>query len=62
MNAEAERISYRSGGPQAKRRIRNYLLVPSFQLKYTSMVVGVNGAIAAAPCSASRPTNLLDRL
>ena len=47
MNAEAERISYRSGGPQAKRRIRNYLLVPRFQLKYTSMVVGVTVIVAS---------------
>jgi nitrogen fixation/metabolism regulation signal transduction histidine kinase len=47
MNAEAERISYRAGGPQAKRRIRNYLLVPSFQLKYTSMVVGVTVIVAS---------------
>ncbi|HEX4352796.1 MAG TPA: HAMP domain-containing protein [Polyangiales bacterium] len=46
MTAEAERISYRSGGPQAKRRIRNYLLVPSFQLKYTAMVVGVTVIVA----------------
>jgi len=27
--------------PTAERRLRNYLLVPSFQLKYTAMVVGV---------------------
>jgi methyl-accepting chemotaxis protein len=47
MTAEAERISYRSGGPQAKRRIRNYLLVPSFQLKYTAMVVGVTVVVAS---------------
>lgn len=46
MTAEAERISYRSG-PQAKRRLRNYLLVPSFQLKYTSMVVGVTVVVAS---------------
>ncbi|HEY2732634.1 MAG TPA: hypothetical protein VGI70_01550 [Polyangiales bacterium] len=46
MTAEAERISYRTGGPQAKRRIRNYLLVPSFQLKYTAMVVGVTVIVA----------------
>jgi methyl-accepting chemotaxis protein len=47
MSAEAERISYRSGGPQAKRRIRNYLLVPRFQLKYTAMVVGVTVVVAS---------------
>jgi methyl-accepting chemotaxis protein len=46
MTAEAQRISYRSG-PQAKRRLRNYLLVPSFQLKYTAMVVGVTVIVAS---------------
>jgi methyl-accepting chemotaxis protein len=46
MTAEAERISYRSG-PQAKRRLRNYLLVPSFQLKYTAMVVSVTVVVAS---------------
>jgi methyl-accepting chemotaxis protein len=45
MTAQAERISYRSG-PQAKRRLRNYLLVPRFQLKYTAMVVGVTVVVA----------------
>jgi len=49
MSAEAKRISYRSEsqGPQAKRRIRNYLLVPRFQLKYTAMVVGVTVVVAS---------------
>jgi methyl-accepting chemotaxis protein len=46
MTAEAQRISYRSG-PQAKRRLRNYLLVPGFQLKYTAMVVGVTVIVAS---------------
>ena len=49
MSAEAKRISYRSQGPggsTAKRRIRNYLLVPRFQLKYTAMVVGVTLVVA----------------
>lgn len=45
MTAETERISYRSG-PNAKRKLRNYLLVPSFQLKYTAMVVGVTVIVA----------------
>jgi len=45
MTAETERISYRSG-PNAKRKLRNYLLVPSFQLKYTAMVVGVTLIVA----------------
>lgn len=45
--AEAERFSYRSGPPHPKRRLRNYLLVPSFQLKYTAMVVGVTVVVAS---------------
>lgn len=46
MTTEAQRVSYGSG-PQAKRRLRNYLLVPSFQLKYTAMVVGVTVIVAS---------------
>jgi nitrogen fixation/metabolism regulation signal transduction histidine kinase len=46
MTMEAQRVSYGSG-PQAKRRLRNYLLVPSFQLKYTAMVVGVTVIVAS---------------
>src|SRR5262245_18273495 len=46
MSAEAQRVSYGSG-PQPKRRWRNYLLVPSFQLKYTAMVVGVTVIVAS---------------
>jgi methyl-accepting chemotaxis protein len=46
MTADAQRLS-RSPGPQAKRRWRNYLLVPSFQFKYTGMVVGVTVAVAS---------------
>jgi methyl-accepting chemotaxis protein len=45
MSAQAERVSFRSG-PQAKRRLRNYLLDPLFQLKYTAMVVGVTVVVA----------------
>lgn len=45
MTAEAHRISH-SVGPQAKRRWRNYLLVPRFQFKYTAMVVGVTVVVA----------------
>jgi len=45
MTSETERVSYRSG-PNAKRKLRNYLLVPAFQLKYTSMVVGVTLVVA----------------
>jgi methyl-accepting chemotaxis protein len=51
MSVEAKRISYRSAGPSAgpqpKRRLRNYLLVPRFQLKYTAMVVGVTVVVAS---------------
>jgi methyl-accepting chemotaxis protein len=46
MSVEAQRISHRSG-PQAKRRWRNYLLVPRFQLKYTAMVVSVTVVVAS---------------
>jgi nitrogen fixation/metabolism regulation signal transduction histidine kinase len=46
MSTEAQRVSYGSG-PQPKRRLRNYLLVPSFQLKYTAMVVGVTVIVAS---------------
>lgn len=46
MSAEAQRVSYGSG-PQPKRRLRNYLLVPAFQLKYTAMVVGVTVIVAS---------------
>jgi HAMP domain-containing protein len=46
MSVATERFSYRSG-PQAKRRLRNYLLVPQFQLKYTAMVVGVTLVVAS---------------
>ncbi|HKU42120.1 MAG TPA: hypothetical protein VJR89_28370 [Polyangiales bacterium] len=51
MTTEVESISGRplSGGPSShpKRRWRNYLLVPSFQLKYTAMVVGVTVVVAS---------------
>lgn len=33
--------------PHPKRRWRNYLLVPGFQLKYTAMVVGVTVVVAS---------------
>jgi nitrogen fixation/metabolism regulation signal transduction histidine kinase len=46
MSAQAQRVSYGSG-PQPKRRLRNYLLVPAFQLKYTAMVVGVTVVVAS---------------
>jgi methyl-accepting chemotaxis protein len=51
MTSEVEHISGRplSSGPgmHPKRRWRNYLLVPSFQLKYTAMVVGVTVVVAS---------------
>lgn len=37
----------RSSGPPPKRRLRNYLLDPRFQLKYTGMVVGVAALVGA---------------
>lgn len=47
MTAEAERLPSTSM-PPAKRRLRNYLLEPRFQLKYTLMVVGVTVLVASA--------------
>lgn len=47
MTAEAQRISTRPSGAQPKRKLRNFLLEPRFQLKYTAMVVGVTVAVAA---------------
>lgn len=47
MTADAERLPTTSI-PPAKRRLRNYLLDARFQLKYTSMVVGVTVVIASA--------------
>jgi methyl-accepting chemotaxis protein len=46
MTAETQRLS-QSAGPPIKRRWRNYLLVPSFQFKYTGMVVGVTVVVAS---------------
>lgn len=45
MAANAESLPATSGPP--KRRLRNYLLDPRFQLKYTGMVVLVTVAVAA---------------
>lgn len=52
MSSDVEQLSSGrplSGGPgmHPKRRFRNYLLVPSFQLKYTGMVVGVTVVVAS---------------
>ena len=41
MTAEAQRLSTPSRHTHPPRKLRNYLLEPKFQLKYTSMVVGV---------------------
>lgn len=46
MTAEAQQLSH-SGRAHPQRKIRNYLLQPKFQLKYTSMVVGVTVVVAA---------------
>lgn len=46
MTAEAQQLSH-SGRAHPPRRLRNYLLQPKFQLKYTSMVVGVTVVVAA---------------
>ena len=39
MTAEAQSMPKKSGGGPPKRRLRNYLLDPGFQLKYTGAVV-----------------------
>lgn len=44
MSVEAETMMKRGAPP--KRRLRNYLLDPRFQLKYTAMVVGVTVLVA----------------
>ncbi|HJL19190.1 MAG TPA: hypothetical protein RMH99_26230 [Sandaracinaceae bacterium LLY-WYZ-13_1] len=47
MTAEAQSAP-RSKGTQPKRRLRNFLLDPGFQLKYTGMVVGVTVLVTGA--------------
>lgn len=47
MTTEAASVPKSSGG-SPKRRLRNFLLDPRFQLKYTGMVVLVTVVIAAA--------------
>ncbi len=46
MGANAETRPVPAGGPP-KRRFRNYLLDPAFQIKYTGMVVVVTVLVAA---------------
>ena len=46
MTAEAQPLSNPSRS-HPPRKLRNYLLQPKFQLKYTSMVVGVTVVVAA---------------
>ena len=45
MTANAQTVPQPAGGPP-KRRLRNYLLDPQFQLRYTGMVVGVTFVVA----------------
>jgi methyl-accepting chemotaxis protein len=47
MTAEAQRLSSHPGRTHPPRKLRNYLLEPKFQLKYTSMVVGVTVVVAS---------------
>src|SRR5687767_2440986 len=44
--ANAGTMTQQAGGPPPKRRLRNYLLDPQFQLKYTGMVVLVTVLVA----------------
>lgn len=46
MTAEAQRLSQASR-THPPRKLRNYLLEPRFQIKYTAMVVGVTVVVAA---------------
>jgi methyl-accepting chemotaxis protein len=47
MTAEAQRLSSHPGRTHPPRKLRNYLLEPKFQLKYTGMVVSVTLVVAA---------------
>ena len=47
MTAEVQSLSPQSGRTHPPRKLRNYLLEPKFQLKYTGMVVGVTMVVAA---------------
>jgi methyl-accepting chemotaxis protein len=47
MTVEAQQSFSPSGRAHPPRKLRNYLLQPKFQLKYTSMVVGVTVVVAA---------------
>lgn len=47
MAEGAQSMSAPTGAPP-KRRLKNYLLEPRFQLKYTSMVIGVTLVVASA--------------
>jgi hypothetical protein len=46
VNADLSKSGSRRRGDLPKRRLRNYLLDPRFQLKYISMVVGVTIVVA----------------
>jgi nitrogen fixation/metabolism regulation signal transduction histidine kinase len=46
VNTALSRTSTRPRGGPPKRKLRNYLLDPRFQLKYVSMVVGVTVLVA----------------
>lgn len=45
MTAEAQSVPKQGGGGPPKRRLRNYLLNPGFQLKYTGAVVLVTALV-----------------
>jgi hypothetical protein len=47
MTSEVQSLSPQSGRTHPPRKLRNYLLEPKFQLKYTGMVVGVTLVVAA---------------
>ncbi|MBX3270929.1 MAG: HAMP domain-containing protein [Sandaracinaceae bacterium] len=45
MTAETQSVPKQGGGAPPKRRLRNFLLDPGFQLKYTGMVVLVTAIV-----------------
>lgn len=45
--AGAQPVPQAGGAPPVKRSVKNYLLHPEFQLKYTGMVVGVTLVVAS---------------
>jgi hypothetical protein len=54
MTAQAQPVSQSPRSTHPPRKLRNFLLEPKFQLKYTGMVVGVTLVVAAVLQTVSR--------